>query len=65
MFGIIWMILLVLVVVYLGSKLFHGVGPRQGGGPDRDDSLRIIREKYAKGEITADEYEHMKAVLSK
>nr|WP_287410230.1 SHOCT domain-containing protein [Pseudodesulfovibrio sp.] len=65
MFGFIWMILFALIAVYLISKLFQAFTSRQGGRPDRDDSLNIIKEKFAKGELTADEYQRMKEVLTR
>lgn len=65
MFGFIWMILLALTAFCLVTKLFQAITSRQGGKPDKDDSLNIIKEKFTKGEITADEYERMKDVLIK
>lgn len=65
MFGFLWMILLALVAVYLATKLFQAITSRQGGRSDRDDSLNIIKAKFAKDEITADEYERIKEVLTR
>lgn len=65
LFGFIWMILLVFIAVYLGSKLFQAFSSRQGGRQDRDDSLNIIKEKFAKGELSDDEYHRMKDVLTR
>lgn len=63
-FGFIWTMLLILGALYLGTKLFQAFTSRRGGRADRDDSLNIIKEKFARGEITADEYERMKEVLT-
>jgi len=60
MFGFIWMILLILAAVYLATRLFQAFNARRNGGPDKSDSLNIIKARFAKGEIGTEEYERMK-----
>jgi putative membrane protein len=65
-FGLIWLILIVLVVAYLlgwrPENLNLG-GPRR----ERDERtpLQILQERYARGEITKEEYERMRADLER
>ena len=57
----------VLVLVLLGQtdalkNLSLGGGrPKSVGGDD--DALRILKERYARGEISRDEYEQMRRTL--
>ncbi|MGI6207062.1 MAG: SHOCT domain-containing protein [Anaerolineae bacterium] len=57
--------LLVLVVVWLARSL--GQGPRQTGQQDlisgRPTPLDIVRERYARGEITREEFERLREDL--
>ncbi|XPV75126.1 MAG: SHOCT domain-containing protein [Desulfovibrio sp.] len=64
-FGFIWMILLILLVVHLATKVYQNFSSRQTGNSDRDDSMIILKEKFAKGELTAEEYQRMKEVLAR
>jgi putative membrane protein len=61
-FGILLVPLLVLVVGVLGAIAF---GRREHGmrWSDRSNALEIIRERYAKGEITKEQYEQLKKDL--
>lgn len=53
---------LIVGAVVLAVRLTGGdVGPRRGGTPDR--SLQILRERYAKGEIDAEEFEARRRTL--
>ncbi len=50
-------------LVGLGIYLIiKGLGP---GGAEADRALEIARERYARGEITSEEYEEMRRKLSK
>ena len=55
----------VLVVFALRSVFGAGPGWRAGRGhaEDEDAALRILRERYARGEITEDEFLDRKAML--
>jgi len=64
LFGMFWTALLLVCFVYIITRLFKNSGQRPGVHSDREDSLNIIREKYARGEISSDEYQRMKDILS-
>lgn len=56
---LIWLVIIVLLV-WLGVKLFN-----QGNTPAKEDSaLTILRERYARGEISKEEFEEKKKDLS-
>ena len=64
-FGFFWFLILIAVIVWLvywaqsGQKerIFHGLA-----GP-REDPLEILRIRYAKGEISKEEFERMRKDL--
>jgi putative membrane protein len=63
-FGLIWVLLIVLVVAYLAGWRPENLnlrGPREW----RDDksAQEILRERYARGEISKEEFERMRADL--
>lgn len=65
-FGLIWVILIVLAVAY-----FMGWRPENLnlGAPrerrDEQTALQILRERYARGEVTSDEFERMRSDLER
>ena len=60
--GLIWLffVILVTVVVYL---VWRGTRPRTGNAPPGETPLDILKKRYAKGEITAEEFGKMKKDL--
>lgn len=65
-FGLIWVVLLVAVVAYLMGWRPENVnlgGPRDGRSEKAP--LEILRERYARGEITKEEFERMRADLER
>jgi len=50
--------------VVLVRHLWGGGKGGTQGNEQASDSLHILRERYAKGELTTDEYEERKKVLS-
>ncbi|SHH72831.1 putative membrane protein [Caloranaerobacter azorensis DSM 13643] len=54
-------ILLLGIVVYLIFKYTNG--RKHHGYYDKSDALEILKERYAKGEITEEEYERKKNML--
>jgi putative membrane protein len=56
--------LIILVLVFLAVKLF-GLVKSNKSGPfrDKNDSLEILKMRYANGEINQDQYVKMKYVL--
>lgn len=65
-FGLIWVVLIVAVVAYL-----FGWRPENlnlgGSRGQRDEKapLDILKERYARGEVTKEEYERMRADLER
>lgn len=65
-FGLIWVILIVLAVAY-----FTGWRPENltlGAPRERRDAqtaLEILRERYARGDVTKEEFEHMRSDLTR
>jgi putative membrane protein len=55
---------LLLFVVLLIAGAYLLLAPR-GQGSDSDTALKILNERYAKGEITTEQYVQMKQQLSK
>ena len=63
-FGTLFMLLVLVLVGVLVYAVVRGVirgGSPQSGG---DTALAILRERYARGEITAEEFERMKRDLA-
>ncbi len=74
-FGVIWMLLMMLfpvaiavAVVYLIVIAFRG-RPGKGGyyytcnGRQEEEHMDILKKRYAKGEITKEQFEEMKKTL--
>lgn len=65
-FGGIWMLLssvaLVLLVLWLVRALFPDFS-REDGDAGADASMNVLRERFARGEIGADEFEERRTVL--
>ena len=67
--GWFWMLLLLVLFVGIAVYLLRFFANLLGGGGQtrtpppsgsRDDPLRILKERYARGEITREEFEQMK-----
>ena len=59
-FGAIFMLLFWGVIIWL---IVTQVNASQPGRPDSEDSLTILKKRYAKGEISRKQYEEMKRKL--
>jgi putative membrane protein len=59
LWGLLIMLLVFLVLKLIGSKRLNRTGP----GKDREDSMDILKVRYAKGEISKDEFFKMQNVL--
>lgn len=61
LFGLVLLALFVLAAVWLYQQV---TGPGAGGsGTGGDDALEILRSRYAKGEISEEEFRRMKREL--
>ncbi len=67
--GVSWIWMAAMMVLFWGGIVALAVwgiralaGPRGGGGRD-DDALKILRRRFAAGEITQDEYERNRRLL--
>jgi len=66
-FGGIWMLLLWIAIIWLVvwgiRSLTRHREPREGT-PEKRDALDIAKERYAKGQISKEEFEQIKRDLS-
>ena len=63
-FGWLFMVLLVALVVWGVLALSRSAATRGAGANRGDRALEVLRERYAKGEIGAEEFEAMKHTLN-
>lgn len=64
LFGMVFGILLFLLILSLAITLVRSLIPKAVGNRDKKDSLEILREKFARGEISAEEYHRLRNILS-
>ncbi len=65
--GIIGFSLTALIIILLAAlvlKIIRGPQQKKSQNFDRLDSLKILKNRFAKGEITEQEYKKIKEVLS-
>lgn len=62
--GFVTMILIIIIVAVLAFKLIRSNQYKGSGNFDKDDSLMILKIKFAKGEIDEEEYQNKKEILS-
>ena len=60
---IIFWVVIVALLVWGGASLFRR-GDSSSGGTAKKDPLEIARERYARGEITKEEFEEIRKNLS-
>jgi len=65
LFGLLLTILLLAGLIYVFALILQNFRPRPSSRTDRDDSLAILRARFARGEISSEEYERMKDFLSR
>lgn len=61
--GLVGVVLVLLAGSYAGLRLLRYFSAKNGSGADRNDSLNLARMRYAKGEISDEEYARIKEVL--
>lgn len=59
-----WIVVVVVMVVMMGGMLWMmlGMGSGRGSG-STSDPLEIVRQRYARGEISEEEYERVRRGL--
>jgi putative membrane protein len=62
-FGGIMGLLIIIVLLVLLYKLFKALTPGTNAASDKNDSFMILKSRFARGEISLDEYQRMKGVL--
>ncbi len=62
-FGGILGLLLLLLILYVAIKLVLSFLPRANADVDKNDSLEILKNRFAKGEISPEEYQRMRELL--
>lgn len=61
-FGMIIPLLLIALIIYVVVRLAQGNNGKNNTRDGRNDSIEILKERYAKGEIS-EEYIHKKKIL--
>jgi len=54
---------IVAIAVLVGAVIIWALRHLVGPPPEHDTAMRILRERFARGEITADEFEEMRRRL--
>jgi putative membrane protein len=62
-FSIFLWTLIILALVFLAMKLIGPLRSHPTGYRDRNDSFEILKMRYAKGELSLEEYTTMKGIL--
>jgi putative membrane protein len=57
-----WAVIIVAIVFFV-KWLAHGSGKNISASSSDSRSLEILKERFARGEITKEEFEHMKKVI--
>jgi putative membrane protein len=62
-FGALLGLVFFIFIIYVIAKLVMTLFSKPNANPDRQDSLTILKNRFAKGEITQEEYDRMREVL--
>jgi putative membrane protein len=57
-------LLFLIFIIYLMFSIARNFFPKTNGSSDRRDSLEILKNRLAKGEITPEEYHRLQEVLA-
>jgi putative membrane protein len=61
---LIWGVM-ILLLIYLGARIFRSLTSEKPSYlQDRADSIAILKARFAKGEVSEEEYHKMKQVIS-
>ena len=64
MYLLVWG-LVVLLFIYAAVRIFKAItADKSGSYRDRIDSIAILKARFAKGEISSEEFNKMKQILS-
>lgn len=63
-FGGLLSVVFVIFIIYIVAKLVMSLFSKPTANPDRQDSLTILKNRLAKGEITQKEYDRMREILT-
>jgi len=61
---IIWFVIMGLCLYFIISRRWARKPWEAGGGPEGETALDILKKRYARGEISKDEFEQMKRDIS-
>lgn len=64
-FALLLHLMLVVVVVYVLIRIGQAIFTRGAVNKDSSDSLEILRVRFARGEISAEEYQRMREILGR
>lgn len=61
---LIWGVM-ILLLIYLGTRIFKSLtSDNSGNFQDKTDSMAILKTRYAKGEVSEEEYHKMKKIIA-
>ena len=62
-FMMIILVILIVIIVYAVMKLVQGGSNAGTTSNSRDEALEILNQRYAKGELSDEEYQQKKKIL--
>ncbi len=62
-FGGLLSLLIFILVIYLLFKIVRSFIPNSEATSDKKDSLVVLKTRFAKGEVTQEEYHRMRKIL--
>jgi len=61
--GLLWLVIIVVVGVAIYYQVTHSRKSRSSEGPAGEKALDLLKKRYARGEISKEEFENMKKDL--
>ncbi|HKI80194.1 MAG TPA: hypothetical protein VKA04_00975 [Pseudodesulfovibrio sp.] len=62
-FGSLFGLVLIGLLIFLVVRLFQGAGSGASARRDREDSMEILKRKYANGDISTEEFRKIRSLL--